>query len=271
MQSIQSTQVLVSLIAQHFLKETGYYTGPLDGKWGALSKQAAARWFSARKSSLPDVAATESALRILAAQCLLADMGFYAGKIDAKWGPLSEAAAEQWAADQPAVAAKPAVVPDDSRWSLAYDVAKRYMGVREVPGKEHNPVIVRWLRRLATWIHDDETAWCSAFVNHCASEAGYECSGKLNARSWLDVGEKVPLSESRKGDVFILWRGTKDGWQGHVAFLDHYNPTRGLVYLLGGNQNNEVNITAYPVGRVLGVRRLRTLERLQGNTANRLI
>lgn len=270
---MQPTQIL-SLVAQTWLKKNGYYQGALDAKWGPFSKKAAARWFTANRKSLPDVVVTEEVLRILAAQCHLADLGLYTGKVDGEWGPLSQAAAAEWAAAGHAPAAPPPApepAPVHASWSLSYDIAKRYLGTREIPGKKNNPLIVRWLRQIASWVSDDETAWCSAFVNHCAEEAGYERSGKLNARSWLDVGQSVPVSESRKGDVVILWRGTKNGWEGHVAFLDHYNPVRGLVYLLGGNQNNEVNITAYPVGRVLGVRRLRSLESLQGKTANRIV
>lgn len=148
-----------------------------------------------------------------------------------------------------------------------YGVARNHLGVREIPGKEHNPLIVRWHRRLANWVNDDETAWCSSFVNYCAAEAGYETSGKLDARSWLKVGMPVELADARPGDVVILWRGRKDSWQGHVAFLEHHNAKRGLLYLLGGNQNNEVNITAYDPGKLLGIRRLRSLDRLQGSTS----
>lgn len=148
-----------------------------------------------------------------------------------------------------------------------YGLARTYIGVQEIPGKKHNPTIVGWLRRLATWINDDETAWCSAFVDHCARETGREHTGKLNARSWLDVGEPVPLSQARPGDVVIFWRGSRDSWTGHVAFLEHVNFKRGLIYVLGGNQGNEVNVSGYPRERLLGIRRLRTLDRLQGSSS----
>lgn len=152
-----------------------------------------------------------------------------------------------------------------------YDLAKENIGVREIPGKKHNPLIVRWLRSLRSWISDDETAWCAAFVNAMARECGYESTGKLNARSFLEVGIPVSIKEARPGDVVILWRVARDSWQGHVAFLDHHSPARGLIYLLGGNQSDMVNITAYPESQLLGIRRLRTLAALQGNTGNRRI
>lgn len=256
---------LESLIAQTFLRSKGFYQGELDAKWGPLSKSAAARWY--RSVNPAGRFQSEEYLRALAAQNQLFLDGFYQSIIDGDFGTISRAAAEEWAAKHTPDAV-PIFPPDERRWTLPYDVAKGYIGTKEIPGKNHNPVVVRWLRKLASWINDDETAWCSAFVNFCADEAGYESTGKLNARSWLDIGQHLELAEARKGDVITLWRGSPDGWQGHVAFLDHHNPTRGLVYLLGGNQNNEVNITAYPQGRVIGVRRLRSLDRLQGSARN---
>lgn len=151
--------------------------------------------------------------------------------------------------------------------STPYDIAKSYLGTTEIPGKKNNPLIVRWLKRILPEVDDDETAWCSAFANECAAEAGYERSGKANARSWLTVGEKIDLTKAKRGDVIILWRGSKDGWQGHVAFLDWYDNRRGLLYLLGGNQGDCVCISAFPEARLLGVRRLRTLTQLQGSTS----
>ena len=177
--------------------------------------------------------------------------------------PAGSAARSSGATGQPSAAPAPAKMAP-SRFLDPYGVARQHIGVREIPGKEHNPVIVRWLRQLATWVNGDETAWCSAFANFCAREAGYESSGKLDARSWLKVGETIALKDARPGDVVILWRGSKNSWQGHVAFLEHFNEKRGLLYLLGGNQNNEVNITAYGPERLLGIRRLRSLDRLEG-------
>jgi uncharacterized protein (TIGR02594 family) len=154
--------------------------------------------------------------------------------------------------------------------NLPYDIAKQYLGQSEIPGVKDNPFILRVLRALDSSIRSEETAWCSAFVNFCAREAGYESTGKLNARSWLTVGDKIPLELAKLGDVVILWRGIKDGWMGHVAFLDHYNAKRGLLYLLGGNQSDAVNISSYGTDRLLGIRRLRSLDRLQGNTSRQV-
>ena len=141
-----------------------------------------------------------------------------------------------------------------------YGLARTYIGTREIPGKRDNPLIVRWARQVASWVSDDETAWCSSFVNAMARATGRETSDSLAARSWLKVGTPVSLAEARPGDVVIFWRGSRSGWQGHVAFFEHYNANRGLIYVLGGNQGNEVNISAYPKPRLLGIRRLRNVD-----------
>lgn len=39
-------------------------------------------------------------------------------------------------------------------------VARNYIGVKEIPGKRNNPIIVRWLINLKAWWREDETPWC---------------------------------------------------------------------------------------------------------------
>jgi len=126
-------------------------------------------------------------------------------------------------------------------------------GVKEIVGGEHNPVILGYLDDIGFgYINDDETPWCSTFVNWCALKAGLERTGKLNARSWLDIGE--PVENGQLGDVVIFKRGTKE-WQGHVAI--YIKETPNYIYVLGGNQGNQVNIRQYPKSDLLGFRRLR--------------
>jgi uncharacterized protein (TIGR02594 family) len=200
-------------------------------------------------------------LRSLIAQTHLLQEGHYTGKLDGFWGPLSIAAAEKWddAEVQAAIPAASGPTP--------YDLARRHLGEKEIPGKKDNPLIVRWLRLLENWIQDDETAWCSAFVDAMAREAGYERSGELDARSWLQIGEEIAPAHARKGDVVIFWRVSKSSWQGHVGFVVSRDAERKSVLVLGGNQNNAVTIQPYPETQLLGYRRLRHLSTLQGNTS----
>jgi uncharacterized protein (TIGR02594 family) len=248
---------LLALIAQTYLAEMGFYKGKLDGNFGPVSRAAAVAWWKQFDAG----AAWSDHIMIIAAQRLLTNAGFYSAKIDGKWGPLSKAAAHEWLDDQPGQA--PAPAPPTSG-QTPYGLARTHLGTREIPGKKDNPIIIRWLRSFAAWVTSEETPWCSAFANAMAKETGYERTGKLNARSWLDVGLEIKLKDAKRGDVVILTRGNPKGWEGHVAFLDFHDKKTGQLYLLGGNQSNAVNVSTYPVTRLLGIRRLRPLDRLEG-------
>jgi uncharacterized protein (TIGR02594 family) len=137
--------------------------------------------------------------------------------------------------------------------SLIQKALSQY-GVREVDGKTDNPQIVSYFEILGyegNKLHD-ETAWCSAFVNWVSKTENYIYSGKLNARSWLTIGESTAVPV--QGDIVILWRESPSSWKGHVGFF--VKQTKRYVYILGGNQNNRVSIKAYPKNRVLDYRKL---------------
>ena len=132
-------------------------------------------------------------------------------------------------------------------------IALKEFGVKEIAGKSHNSEVLKYFTETGhEWVKDDETAWCSAFANWVCKKAGLEYSGALNARSWLNIGCEVDTPEV--GDVVVFWRGNPDGWQGHVAFF--VRQTKDWIYVLGGNQNNQVKISAYHKNRLLGYRRL---------------
>ena len=138
--------------------------------------------------------------------------------------------------------------------ALLLDAAGRHLGLSEWPGAKHNPEVVAFFEASGHGnVRDDETPWCAAFVGAVLAEVGITGTGKLNARSYLDWGQEVSLRAAKPGDVVILWRGSPDGWQGHVAFLVGFEGDR--VILRGGNQGNKVSDQSYPVSRILGIRR----------------
>ncbi len=138
------------------------------------------------------------------------------------------------------------------------EIALNEYGVEEVVGGQHNATIVNYFKDIGhSWVKNDETAWCSTFINWCAKKAGYEYTKKLNARSWLDIGEEI--EKPQVGDIVIFWRGSRDSWKGHVAIFINYDEDDRHVNVLGGNQGNMVKITSYDKGRVLGFRRLKKI------------
>jgi uncharacterized protein (TIGR02594 family) len=133
----------------------------------------------------------------------------------------------------------------------AFDLAQRFIGVKELPGTASNPLVLAMLKLDDAWPTDDAVPWCSAFVNFVCWLLRLPRSKSLAAKSWLAVGQAVELPLARVGvDVVVLDR---DGG-GHVGF---YAGTDGTtVMVLGGNQADGVNVAAFPASRVVGVRRL---------------
>jgi uncharacterized protein (TIGR02594 family) len=136
-------------------------------------------------------------------------------------------------------------------------IASSQLGVKEIAGAGHNQTIVQYAKESGfDWVNDDETAWCSIFVNWVAMKCSLKRSKMANARSWMDVG--TPTTNPEPGDVVVFWRGAPDGWQGHVGFFIGYSKDATRVYCLGGNQGNQVSISAMKSDQVLGFRRLQT-------------
>lgn len=142
--------------------------------------------------------------------------------------------------------------PDTNAAILA--TAGTYLGVAEIPGARHNPEIMAMFAASGhSWVQDDETPWCAAYINMVLAQLAIPHTGRLNARSYLEWGVPVELEVAEPGDVVIFWRGSPHAATGHVAFLVRQEGDRLLVR--GGNQGNAVTDAWYPVARLLGVRR----------------
>ena len=134
-----------------------------------------------------------------------------------------------------------------------FDIAKTYIGTVEAPGPENNPVVMEMYASVGhDWVEHDSVAWCAAFVGHCLERAGIRSTRKLTARSYLNWGLPVEVSEAQPGDIGVIPRGSSS-WQGHVFFIDRIEGA--WVWGLGGNQSDAVNIKRYPISKLLGVRR----------------
>ena len=144
----------------------------------------------------------------------------------------------------------------------AVDVALTFIGLEEVSGTLSQPQILKMLRLDQGWPSDDSVPWCAAFMNYIAYLLSLPRSTSLRARSWLVIGDQVPLEQAKKGfDVVILARGTDNQpgpevleAPGHVGLFISYHMDK--VQVLGGNQSDSVNIASYPRSRILGIRRL---------------
>jgi uncharacterized protein (TIGR02594 family) len=144
-----------------------------------------------------------------------------------------------------------------------YDIAQRYIGLKEILGPQSNPFIL-WCYTLCDnsgWAHDDAVPWCSAFQQHPAWELRLPRSKSLRARSWLNVGRPISIDDATPGNDMVILRNnlTDPGpdvidFAGHVTLFAGLDGSRFLG--LGGNQSDAVNIAYFDKMKVLGVRRL---------------
>ena len=150
-----------------------------------------------------------------------------------------------------------------------FDIAQRFVGLKEVGGSLDNPRIMDMLNLDMGWPEHDEVPWCSAFANYICwlwsrispNENPLPRSKNLRARSWLTVGKGINLDKAEAGDIIVLKRG--QGEQpgpevleapGHVGF--YAGRFGDFIEVLGGNQSDTVKVSRYPASRLLGVRRL---------------
>jgi uncharacterized protein (TIGR02594 family) len=128
--------------------------------------------------------------------------------------------------------------------------AVKQMGVKEIVGSKHNPVILEWadevgLKKVYT---NDEIPWCGLFIAHCAHVAGLQVVDKpLWALSWANYGTKV--DEPMLGDILTFKR---DGG-GHVGI--YVGEDAAYYHVLGGNQGNSVSVSRIAKSRLYQARR----------------
>jgi uncharacterized protein (TIGR02594 family) len=134
-------------------------------------------------------------------------------------------------------------------------IATHELGIREIEGPQHSEGVLKYAREAGfSWINDDETPWCSIFMNWVAIKAGYVHSKRANARSWLNVG--ISVQNPEPGDVAVFWRESLDSHLGHVGIFLGFSMDNSRIYILGGNQQNSVSISAYTTDKLLDFRRL---------------
>lgn len=126
-------------------------------------------------------------------------------------------------------------------------IAKNEIGVKEIIGEQHNSRIIEYHSTTLLKASNDEVPWCSSFVNWCMNQAGCKITKSASARSWTKYGIKTPLTY---GSIVIISRGN-DPRFGHVGFVTRFTSDR--VWLLGGNQSNEVNIRSFKTDRIVDV------------------
>lgn len=130
------------------------------------------------------------------------------------------------------------------------EYALKEYGVKEIAGSANNPRVVQYSTDIGnTWVKTDEVAWCSEFVNWCLLQAGIHGTKSAVAKSFLKWGEATTTPQF--GDLVVFsW----DATSGHIGF--YVNEAPGGVRVLGGNQDDEVNIKTYKKDKIVSYRKV---------------
>ena len=223
---------------QEKLARAGFDPGPADGIFGAKTRRAVAAFQKTHQ-------------------------------IDVKWpgtvGPKTLAVL----LEIPLGSRVPTVTPLERPW---YAEALRLKGLQEAAGKRSNPIIMGWAERLGLWYPNTGTPWCGLFLAHTMTATLPNeplPANPLGARNWLKFG--VALEKPIPGCVAVLWRGRKDGWQGHVCLFEGISADGSRFQGLGGNQRDQVRSDPFKTERVLGWRWPSTVEIPRIGDYNRVI
>lgn len=128
------------------------------------------------------------------------------------------------------------------------DYLVRHLGVKEMPGPRHNPLIVQWGRDAGIeWWNNDDDAWCAVAVNGALVNCGYPSTRSALARSFTRYGTR--LAEPVTGAIVVFPRGTNPLF-GHVGVVEviHAN---GTMTVLNGNVGNEMRRSVFRVASVV--------------------
>jgi uncharacterized protein (TIGR02594 family) len=140
---------------------------------------------------------------------------------------------------------KPELARNAPSWM---QIAAAELGVHEDsrPGY-NNRRVVQYHQTTTLKATDDETPWCSSFVNWVLIKAGYRGTNSAAAKSWLEWGRE--LGSPQPGAITVIKKklvgsgvdkatGSRSGF--HVAFF--VSPP---LRLLGGNQGNQVRYSTF--------------------------
>ncbi|XQW83462.1 TIGR02594 family protein [Thalassotalea piscium] len=117
------------------------------------------------------------------------------------------------------------------------------LGESEVSGTQANPRILSYFKASKFWGTDDtggQNAWCASFVSWVMKQHNIEpVKNAFRAKEWAGFGKKI--DKPVYGAIGIKTR--RGG--GHVAFVVGQSADGNSLFMLGGNQNNSVNVTKY--------------------------
>ena len=120
---------------------------------------------------------------------------------------------------------------------------------------EHNNAIINYAEEVDVQrVNNDQTPWCSVFLNWCAQQAGLRGSGKVDILSWLLAG--WPTFKPEPGDIVVCWEDHPDSEKGYVGVYMGYSKNGTQIYSVGGKEDGSVSILSHPIEKLTGFQRL---------------
>lgn len=141
--------------------------------------------------------------------------------------------------------------PLPSALSLPWIIeAKRYIDLKEGPGKSNNKIILGWAEDIGGWVADfyigDDIPWCGLFIAMCVRNALPDeplPNNPLGAGQYVKFGRKLEKPVYGALGVFKRPGGHHTGW---IVGEDS-----GVFRVLGGNQSDSVRISLVSKDRLL--------------------
>ena len=128
------------------------------------------------------------------------------------------------------------------------DYLVRHVGLKEIAGPKHNPLIVEWGQQAGiSWWNNDEDAWCAVAVNGALVNCGFPSTRSALARSFTRYGTR--LAKPVRGAVVVFPRG-KNPLYGHVGIIEDVNAD-GTVTVVNGNVSNMVRRSVFRTASIL--------------------
>lgn len=158
---------------------------------------------------------------------------------------------DSWATqDSKLIAVKASIASDIPGDAPAWmKIARGEIGQQERIDTKDNPRITEYFNSTTMGPQPSSVPWNSAFVNWVLTQAGLHGTNSGLAKSWSTWGTATDL---RLGCVAIFWRESPTKPTGHVGFFVGDDGDR--LRILGGNQHDSVNISAFPKSHLLGCR-----------------
>lgn len=80
---------------------------------------------------------------------------------------------------------------------------------------------------------EKEAAWCAGFVSYILEKADIKTFKYTMIARHFWNRKDLRVTDPRPGDIICFWRGSPNGWQGHVGIIEKVN--KDLIQTIEGN------------------------------------